>query len=540
VWRSPWLRRTALAGIVVLGVLLRVLGLRLGLPYAHHWDEVWIVDSVLHMLESHTHVPQTYQYGAPMMVLGAIAYRLLAHVWHDVPPDGASIRWIVRGVSVAISATGIVAIYLAARWGDWRSGRTALPALLAALLYATASQLVEHARYAVTDASLVALTAWTLALTARYLRARHLGWALAALVVAGVGVAFKISAAPCALVPVAAILLAPGSLPPLRSTLPHRLLLVAAVPIVAGTFVALNPMFVDRDHWSAAWGDVVARTIQTHDGGVPEYQQRDAGLPHLAAALALLAEVALHRSQVIAVALFATGVAGLAWRIARGNRFLAIAAAHSALAVVFMAVPNRAFFLRYYLAALPAVCLGFGFGAEALVAWVARARTSAVRLVAGGCAAATAALALVALPLRDALACQALSVDPRQRAVEWVVSHEAADARVAYTPSVVGKAAMGTYRDFADTLPVPVHPLPDVESCPELLASRADYVVTASYRDPANWVAYEELWFFEQCPPYVEVARFEPNPYEHDFAVTPSWDGRVTAIVLMRPGAPQR
>ena len=308
---------------------------------------------------------------------------------------------------------------------------------------------MEHARYGVTDACLVALTAWTLALTARYLRARHLGWALAALVCAGVTTGFKITALPTAFVPLAAIALFPGSFPRLRSTLPYRLMLVGALPFVVVTFIVLNPMFVDRNHWEDALHDVVTRAIQTHDGGFPELQLREPGLPHLAAALGQLASLSLHRSPPVAVALFAVGVAGLAWRVRRGNRFLAIAAAHAVLAVLFMALPNRAFLLRNYLVALPAVCLGFGFGAQALASRLLALRGTALRRTAGVAATGVTAATLVGLPLRDALACQAQSVDTRERAMEWILSHGEPDALVAYTPSVVGDAAMGSTRGSA-------------------------------------------------------------------------------------------
>ena len=79
-----------------------------------------------------------------------------------------------------------------------------------------------------------------------------------------------------------------------------------------------------------------------------------------------------------------------------------------------------------------------------------------------------------------------------------------------------------------------------MKSCEDVLKSSADYVITASHREDDDWVTYRELWFFQQCPPYVEVARFEPSPYEHDFAVTAAWNGRTTALVLARPGAAQR
>src|SRR5450631_1485868 len=159
------LRVALLVAIVAFGAVVRVLGLRLGLPFTHHWDEGWIANSVSHMLVTQTPVPESYQYGAPLMMLGVGVYELFTRFVHDVSPtDGVTIRLMVRGVSVAVSSSGIVAVYLAARWSDWDARRSAWAAPLAAVMYAGASELVTHARYAVTDACLVGLTAWTLAL----------------------------------------------------------------------------------------------------------------------------------------------------------------------------------------------------------------------------------------------------------------------------------------------------------------------------------------------------------------------------------------
>jgi len=536
VLASRRLRAIGLTAVVVLGLALRALGVRMGLPYGHHWDEGWIVDSIIHMLVTQSPVPEHYQYGAPLMVLGLAVFEVYSHLVRELSPhDGTALRWMVRGVSVVISSSGTVAVYLAARWADWNARRSAWAGLLAALLYATASELVTHARYGVTDACLVALTAWTLALTARYVRAQHLGWGLAALIAAGVTVGFKVTAAPTGLIPIAALALVPGWLPRVRSTLPYRLLLVASAPVVVATFVGLNPMFAHQDHWKEALDDVVTRALQTHYGGFPEFLLREPGWRHLAAALGSLGSLALHRTPAVSIAIAAVSVVGLASVLRRGNRFFAIAVGHAAIAVFAMAWPNRAFLLRNYLVALPVLCLGFGFGAWELGRRVhERVAGRAPRWVLDAAAGLVVVLPLVGLPLRDALACQRLSEDPRQRAMDWIATHGTHGARMGYTPSVLGDRAMGKYDRFDDQLP---HlGIPEVKTCQDLVNASPpiDYVITASYRDDDNWVTYEDLWFFQDCPPFREVARFEPNPYEHNFAVTPAWNGRTTAIVLAR------
>jgi hypothetical protein len=533
---SRRVRAIGLTAIVVLGLVLRALGVRLGLPYGHHWDEGWIVDSIIHMRSTETLVPEHYMYGAPLMELGLVVFQAYTHLVRELSPhDGTMLRWMVRGVSVVISSSGTVAVYLAARWGDWNARRSAWVAVLAALLYATASELVTHARYGVTDACLVALTAWTLAFTARYVRGQQLGWGFAALVAAGVTMGFKVTSAPTALIPVAALVLVPGRLARLRSSLPYRVLLAAALPAVVATFIGLNPMFAHVDHWRDAIGDVLSRALQTHYGGFPEYQLREPGWPHLVAAWSALGSLALHRTPAVSIVLAAISAGGLVSAVRRRNLFYALAAGHAVIAVFVLAWPNRAFLLRNYLVATPALCPGFGFGAWELARRVAarvegrRARWALLAL-----AGAATGVALVALPVHDAVACQTLSEDPRQRAMDWIAAHGAPGSRVAYTPSVIGDVAMGKYDRFDDTLPR--SGTPDVRSCRDVTGASPplQYVITASYRDDENWVTYEDLWFFQECPPYREVARFEPNPYEHNFAVTPPWNGRTTAIVLER------
>jgi hypothetical protein len=536
VLASRRLRAIASTAVVVLGLLLRTLGLRLGLPYGHHWDEGWIVDSITHMQVTETLVPEHFMYGAPLMELGLVVFRAYTHLVRELSPhDGMMLRWMVRGISVVISSSATVAVYLAARWGDPDGKRSAWVALLAALLYATASELVTHARYGVTDACLVALTAWTLAFTARYLRGQHVAWGFAALVAAGVTMGFKVTAAPTALVPVAALVLVPGKLPRVSSTLPYRVLLAGGAPIVFLTFIGLNPSFAHTDHWRDAWGDVVSRALQTHYGGFPEYQLREPGWPHLVAAWSALGSLALHRTPGVSIVVAAVSAGGLWSALRRRNLFYALAAGHAFLAVLVLAWPNRAFLLRNYLVATPALCLGFGFGVWELAHRVTvRVGSQRARWAIAGPAGVATAVALVALPIHDAIACQMLSEDPRQRAMDWIGTHGTPGQRIAYTPSVIGDVAMGKYDRFDDRLP---HSgTPDVRTCPDVAGASPplDYVITASYRDDENWVTYENLWFFQTCPGFREVARFEPNPYEHNFAVTPPWNGRTTAVVLER------
>ncbi len=207
--RRNLLKLMALCCIVVFGATLRLLGISFGLPYHHHWDEWWIADSVVGMLRRHDDVPASYQYGEPLMRLSEFAF-LLAR-W--VRPTAATVTSVdsqttvylaARIVTALVSSTGIAAIYLAAQrsrtWFWASTGRS----LSASLLYAVGSELVLHSRYAVTDACLVALTAWTLAFAAMYLAWQSIACGLLSVFAAGVTFAFKMPGIMTSLVPVLA------------------------------------------------------------------------------------------------------------------------------------------------------------------------------------------------------------------------------------------------------------------------------------------------------------------------------------------------
>ena len=194
-----------LLGLVLAALVIRFLGIRMGLPFFHHWDEDTVVGSAKHMLANGNDVPSNYFYGAPLMRLTAIGYGL-ARALNLLPlalTEDVALRWIARGLSTLIATSGVLAAYLAGRWTFGR-GRAALGS---ALLFAVAAELVWHARYGVTDASVTALTMWTLAATAAYLRRRSVAAGLLALTAAGVTFAFKVNGLVTAGIPVGALLL---------------------------------------------------------------------------------------------------------------------------------------------------------------------------------------------------------------------------------------------------------------------------------------------------------------------------------------------
>lgn len=521
-------------GLVLLALGLRLLGIRLGLPFVHHWDEVWIAQGASSMLRHHDDVPTSYQYGAPLMRLTVLGYKVLALVSHRAlsPNDEVLLRWVARVVSALISSSGVIGMYLAGRYatGDkaFVEGRsTRAQGLAAAFLYATASELVIHGRYGVTDATLAAMAAWALGLSALYVARGRLYQGVLALLAAGIGFAFKIPGLPIALIPFLALALRPPAKGP-RAV--YRLLLVGAVPIVGLCFLALNPHVIDQ--WQHALRDITARIAQTKNGGFPAFLLRKPGLPHLASALWALCTVMWSRNLVVGLVIAAVALFGLFVGCSERRLTVWIGVVYAAAAALEMALPNRTFLVRNYLIVTPVLALGFGLGFSALWARLA------ARLERPPVVAALMLAPLVAfggLRTWQAVENQRKSVDPRMRAMDFIErARGGRNVTVAFTPSVVGSDAIGARRGSRrDLLRPGVTILPrEVRTAKEAAASDADYVVTASYRVREKYYPYVPQWFFQSVPGYKVLDRVEPNPYEHNFNVTTTWDGRVAVVVL--------
>ena len=537
-------RLLAVAALLALGAAVRLLGIRFGLPFHHHWDEPFVIDSAADMLRHGNNVPRSYMYGAPLARLTVYAFTALG--WLEgrassplTPHDAqVTLYLLARLVTAAISASGVVAMYFAGRSldGDVRRG-TAI-GLASALLYAVSWELVLHSRFAAPDGCMTGLTAWTLGLTGVYLATRRLVWGVAALLAAGVTFSFKLPGLVSALIPLGALFLTAGPAGGRRG-LVHRGVLLAAVPLVLGCYALLNPHVVDRT--VDAIRDIAARLAQVREGGVSPFYRREAGLAHLAAASWAIASNFPHRSA--AVSLVVTAVSVFGWvRGARERRVLILVAVAQALAATLSnSLENRAFLIRNYVIVMPAVCLGFGLGATRLAELVSRrlAPAGPARRAAAAAALVVVAAVLVVLPVADAIGAERLRRDSRAMALDWIAEHapRAAPADVALTPGVLGKTAVGWQPDLAHELERPGLRLSpaELDACPG--APGPEYIVDASYRDIARADpsdTFAEQWLFSSCPGYERVAAYGPSPYEHDEAQTPNWNGRVSAVVLRR------
>jgi hypothetical protein len=539
------LRSIALVVVVALGTALRLLGISFGLPYHHHWDEGWITNSVVGMLHRHDTVPASYQYGEPLMWLTEVVCRLFQWAHHRGGEIGSvdaetTVYLAARVATALVSSTGIVAMYVAVRFSRREGASSRAAALGAALLYAVSSELVVHSRYAVTDACLVALTAWTLAVTAVYLTRRTVVWGVLSALAAGITCAFKVPGIVTSLIPILASLSLYVGAPKLgQARRAYGALLLATIPIVAVTYVAFNPHLVDRT--GDAMRDLVGRYRQTRDGGFSSCYLRTPGLPHLLSAVAAIVTQFLSRNVGVAVILTAVSLWGLASNLRR-DRLVAIAAAYGACLILSVALPNRTFLYRNYLVVIPVLCLGFGSGLVDLANVLAarlREHGAVGRIALSGLGLA-AAVAVVGLPLHDAIGAQRLHDDPRVRAIDWIgqQARDGSPEDVAVTSSVFGKSGMGGWADLQTLVQPPSikFAAESLETCP-VAPGGPQYVLDASYRDTHRAPAsdpWQELWFFQECPGYERVATFEANPYEVNPNAYPTWLGRVSATVLRR------
>lgn len=529
-----------LAAIFALALALRLLGLRLGLPYIHHWDEGWVVDSARSMLEKGDDVPTSYQYGAPLsrlIVYGAPLWQWLFPAAGPLPQDPVALRWIGRAASVAVCVTGVLPAYMAGRRAAGAGRSAQWSGLCSALLYAVAWQLVLHARYAVTDAPMAALCTWSLGATAVYLESRRLRWALLGLLFAGLAFAFKLPGLPVCIIPISALVFVRSRAERASRRAAERALLVAAVPLVLAVFLAGNPHFIDR--WAEALRDVTIRVRQMREGGFPSVYIQPSRAAHLAVALRHLALTSVQPLAPLCAGVVAVALWGLARAAFVERRAIArIAGAFAVLMLLASALSSPVFLVRNYLMVAPGLCVGFGAGAaelgRRLRQWAAagsRGRKAAALALAGA-----ALLALVGPPLADAAAAQALAEDARVRALRFIAERAGAGPiRVALTSSVIGKNALGGYPQVLAALEQPsLVLLQNLDSCAAARAAGAAYVVTASYRALHRIDPYEEQWLFKDCEGYDAVAYFPVNTHEHPLIVSPTWDGRSSVRVLAR------
>jgi hypothetical protein len=260
---------------------------------------------------------------------------------------------------------------------------------------------------------------------------------------------------------------------------------------------------------------------------VPEFIVRRRGLDHLLSVLHLMTFQVFHRWPAASAVMASVSVGGLARAVARKNATCIAGALHAAVVVVALSVTSRAFLVRNYLVAVPVLCVGFAFALE----WL---RERAPRLVTRAAIPACFGAIFVTVPFWQAIRNEELAVDQRVRAVDWIAAHlgAAGPVVVACTPEVARDATADDRPQLRGALQRPqIRFATDVRSVADVESLRPDVVLDVSQPDKFG---RGDAWRFRNVPGYREVARFDANPYEHNFAITPVWMGRFNAVVLER------
>jgi len=248
-------------GIFAMALLLRVLGLRWGLPDAQHWysyhpDEFQIFSAVGNLdFFNGQFNPHFFNYPSLYIYLVYIAHLLLTGfgVFHINANDPAAIwQWpaqillTARWLSALFGAGTAVVVYAIIR--SWRPRLHVAYAILGGVLMAVAPGHVQHSHFATVDVTATFWVALTLLLAMRAVDSPHaMRLFVGSGLVAGLAAATKYNTGLAALIPLCVLLAEPE----LRARL--KVLLPAFVGMVIVGFVVGCPYSVL--HFSEFWGN---------------------------------------------------------------------------------------------------------------------------------------------------------------------------------------------------------------------------------------------------------------------------------------------
>lgn len=411
--------RIALAGILVGAFLVRVVGIRHGLPFAFNPDEeLHFVPKAAEAADGDLN-PDYFENPTALTYLLAAVFKVVflgGDVTQRLADDPATVYTVARLV-VALLGTALVALVY---WAGTRIlDRTA--ALVAAAVIAFAFLPVFYSHQALND--VVTLLPLTVALAGCLLLYEHGGWRAFLLAGGGVGVAVgvKYLAAPMALVVALAAVLrvAQGKDRPADAL---RLLAASALASLVGLFV-LNPyllldfgVFVDQfagQSSQAATGKLGQQgTAWTYYPGSLVW-----GFGLLPLVFAVVGAVVLFR---------------------RNRAHAALLLAFPVLLFLSMATQDR-FFARWLLPAYPALALLAGLGVATAGGWLRNRLACGPRGPARLGAVALPALAAVVLaqPVVDVVRSDLVlsRTDTRTSAHTWIVDEIPSARRLVVEPS---------------------------------------------------------------------------------------------------------
>jgi hypothetical protein len=394
----------ALAGIVLLALVLRVWGTRVGLPYVYNVDEgAHFVPRAIGMFD-HGYDPQYFINPPALTYLFHVLFWLRwggDHVRELIATDPTAVFLFAR-VSVAVLAAVSVALiaWVGTRLFDRRV------ALVAAGLLAVSFLPAHYAHFALNDAALLVPVCLTLAGAAGILqRGRRIDYALAGIGF-GVAIAFKYTAGMVVVTIVAAAVLAPGT----RAQRIRGLALAGVLGVVA--FLVLNPYaLLSFDDFRRGLSE---QSSASSDGG------GKLGL-EATSALKYYAKTLLWGVGVVPLVTAVFGGLALWWRHYRTAMLLLPA---PILFLAFMGSQDR-FFARWALPAYPFIILLAAWGAVHALERIRRVPVVPVAALLLGLQ------GLVYVVHNDVVLARA---DTREDAREWMVANIPAGAKVVIEP----------------------------------------------------------------------------------------------------------
>jgi hypothetical protein len=437
--RSAATTVAALGAILVVGALLRGLGLRWGDPYVYHPDEWMIAGHAMTMVATTDWNPHTFVYPSLLLELHAGLVALL----HGFRPTTLAVgqpglyegeflpqqfRYIAAG-RILVSLMGIATIpvvFEAARRLTGVAGGLAAAAILAVLPLA-----VEHAHYLTTDVPVAFLCAVCLLATVVAAQSGRMRWWVLAGLVAGLAGSTKWNGLLVVGVPLLALLATRLAERPSLATVLERDVVVRVVAILAAAAVGVvgaTPGIVLAPAEVGAW-----LSLLTDFYRYPDPRQTEGSLGfHLRSLVAGFGPV---------LAFCVVGMAVAAWRSRTDPRMRAAVAIPAFILVYLVAVslPAR-HYERNLLPILPYLAVAGGIATATLIgsarsqhlSGIARPRLAS-GLVAIGLLACLVLPASASVEMTNAMR----GPDTRSLARTWMLEHVpkgATIAREAYTP----------------------------------------------------------------------------------------------------------
>lgn len=418
-------KRAALIVVVAAGIAARIACLPGGFPDVFYRDEDDVIESAVYTLSPDLN-PHIYKYPSFLSSVSGMVFRLsLAGERLDDPAvvsaaftgfqaDPVRLTMTARAVALLLSLVAFPAVYFMARrlWGDRE-------ALLALALVALSPLHLDVSRVARVDAPCAAFTILAMWLALRYIDAPSKPRFILMGVAAGAAAAFK-EPGGGVVIPIMLLIVTarpagshatPGpSLPsaaPAPRAAPRRFALAAAHGALALlSFVALFPFML------LEYGEFHEFLVRSKFLFTTAYWGE--GQSTLAGVAAPLSRYAVGVIGSVGCAAY---VVSLARRPRRASARETIAVLGFPILLCAGFVAAETFFMRFFLPALPFLCVAAGRGLSLAIEWAAR-RRRAIR-IAAACAGAAGALWLVA-DSASTVHWLVAKRDPRLRAAAWI------------------------------------------------------------------------------------------------------------------------